>query len=130
VKKLVACAAGSLAALSMALVTAGHARSDGPADVSGETYAKAVALLRQQGYTAVFGGSVGGDVPQSQCVVQSQKSLSKASISLMLNCTKAAQPAPDAQAPGAPKVGSNGVTTVQVTTVQATPVPPPPPPGG
>lgn len=129
-KKLVAFAAGSLAAASMALITAGHANSTGPLDVSGEPYGKAVALLKQQGYKVVFGGSVGSDVPQGQCIVESQKMLPNARVSLMLNCTAAAQPPPDQQpagvpgapaAPGAPAgpphVGSNGVTTVTPTPV-------------
>jgi hypothetical protein len=135
VRKLLAFAGGSAAAIAIALVSAGPALSDGPLDVSGEPYAKAVALLKSQGYNAVFGGSVGSDVPQAQCVVESQKVLAKGRISLMLNCTRAAQPpsqapapgavpgAPNA-APGAPHVGANGVTTVTPT-----PVGPPPPSG-
>jgi hypothetical protein len=127
VKKLVAFAAGSFAAVSMALITAGHANSTGPLDVSGEPYGKAVALLKQQGYKPVFGGSVGSDVPESQCIVESQKMLPNARVSLMLNCTKAAQPPADQQpagvpgapaaTPGPPHVGSNGVTTVTPTPV-------------
>jgi hypothetical protein len=133
VKKLLALAAGSAAAICMALITAGYAFSD-VMDVSGQTYGQAVALLKAQGYKAVFGGSVGSDVPQPQCVVQSQKVLPMGRISLMLNCTKAAaaaaaasQPAgqpgapgavPGAGAPpGAPHVGANGVTTVTPTPV-------------
>jgi hypothetical protein len=124
VTKLLAFAAGSFAAISMALISAGHASSDGPLDVSGEPYGKAVALLKQQGLKAVFGGSVGSDVPQPQCIVESQKMLPNARVSLMLNCTNAAQPAPDQQPagapggpPGPPHVGSNGVTTVTPTPV-------------
>ena len=123
-KKLVGLAAGSFAAISMAMITAGYAHSDNPLDVSGEPYGKAVALLKQQGYKTVFGGSVGGDVPQSQCIVESQKILSKGRISLMLNCTAAAQQPADQQPagapgapPGPPHVGSNGVTTVTPTPV-------------
>ncbi|HME47539.1 hypothetical protein [Mycobacterium sp.] len=123
-KKLVAFAAGTLAAGSMALITAGQAASTGPVDVSGQTYGQAVALLQQQGYQAVFGGSVGSDVPQSQCIVESQKLLPgwpSARVSLMLNCTKAAQPPPGSQQvpgkPGPPTVGGNGITTVTATPV-------------
>ena len=126
-KKLVAFAAGTLAAGSMALITAGQAGSTGPMDVSGQTYGQAVALLKQQGYQAVFGGSVGSDVPQSQCVVESQKVVPgwpHSRVSLMLNCTKAAQPAPGSQSvpgapgkPGPPTVGGNGITTVTPTPV-------------
>jgi hypothetical protein len=121
VKKLVAFAAGTLAAGSMALLTAGHAASSGPLDVSGQPYAQAVTLLKQQGYKAVFGGSVGSDVPESQCIVSSQKNLPNGRVSLLLNCTKAAQPPPGSNVapgqPGPPKVGGNGVTTVTPTPV-------------
>ena len=114
--KLLAFAGGSATAAAIALVGAGHASSDSPLDVSGQPYAKAVALLKQQGYKPVFGGSVGSDVAQAQCIVSGQKMLANARIQLMLNCTQAAQPAPDQQ-PGAPHVGSNGVTTVTPTPV-------------
>ena len=78
----------------MGFLAAGHANSDnGAADVSGQTYAAAVKVLKSQGYKAVFGGSVGSDVPQAQCIVESQKFLPNARVSLMLNCTRAAQPA-------------------------------------
>jgi hypothetical protein len=128
VKKLVAVSAGSLALASMGFIFAGQASSDnGAVDVSGQTYAQAVKILRSMGYRASFGGSVGSDVPQAQCVVESQKFLAKYRVSLMLNCTKAAQPAPGqnqvagapapGQPPGAPHVGSNGVTTVTPTPV-------------
>jgi hypothetical protein len=121
VKKLVAFAAGTVAAASMALITAGYASSTGPVDVSGQTYGQAAALLSQQGYHVMFGGSVGGDVPQSKCIVTSQKMLSNGWVSLTANCTKAAQPPPGSQSapgqPGPPSVGSNGITTVTPTPV-------------
>jgi hypothetical protein len=127
-KRLIAVTAGSVALASMGFISAGQASSDnGAVDVSGQTYAQAVKVLRSMGYRASFGGSVGSDVPQAQCVVESQKILPKARVSLMLNCTKAAQPDPGqnavagapvpGQAPGAPHVGSNGVTTVTPTPV-------------
>jgi hypothetical protein len=127
VKKIVALAAGSAAVAAMGFLTAGHASSDsGATDVSGNTYAQAVKILQSQGYKPVFEGSVGSDVPQSQCVVESEKALPFSRIALMLNCTKGAQaavtgnqvagPAPGAP-PGAPHVGSNGVTTVTPTPV-------------
>ncbi len=122
-KKLLAATAGSVALASMGFFAAGHANSDnnGAADVTGQTYASAVKVLKSQGYKAVFGGSVGSDIPQAQCIVESQKFMKNARVSLMLNCTKAAQPAPSAADPNAPVVGSNGITTVK-----ATPVAPPP----
>ena len=125
-KKLVALAAGSGALAAMGFLSAGHASSDsGALDVSGNTYAQAAKILQSEGYKAVFEGSVGSDVPQPQCVVESQKTLPHARIALMLNCTKAAQAAlagnnatpPAAGPPGAPHVGSNGVTTVTPTPV-------------
>jgi hypothetical protein len=139
VKKLLAVTAGSVALGVMGLLAAGEASSDnsGAADVSGNTYAMAVKLLKSQGYRPTFGGSVGSDVPQAQCIVESQKFMSNARVSLMLNCTKAAQPAPAAADPNAPVVGANGVTTVKATPappkpVELAPAPPPlmPPDGG
>jgi hypothetical protein len=139
VKKLLALAGASAAAVAIAVISAGPALGDAPIDTSGETFAKAVQLLKQQGWKATFGGAVGSDVPQPQCIVESQKILNgwpQGRVSLMLNCTKAAQPAPSQQpalppgvAPGAPNpnggpphVGANGITTVT-----ATPVAPGPP---
>ncbi len=67
-------------------------------NVVGEPYAKAVAILHAQGVPTSFGGSVGSDVPQAQCIVSSQKVLSTRKMQLMLDCTAEAQP----QAPQAP----------------------------
>lgn len=67
-------------------------------NVVGEPYAKAVAILQAQGVPTSFGGSVGSDVPQAQCIVSSQKVLSTRKMQLMLDCTAEAQP----QAPQAP----------------------------
>jgi hypothetical protein len=126
VKKLVAITVGSVALASMGFISAGQASSDnGAADMSGQSYAQAVKVLRSMGYRTSFGGSVGSDVPQAQCIVESQKFLAKNRVSLMLNCTKAAQPAPGENqvagapgaAPGPPHVGNNGVTTVTPTPV-------------
>lgn len=125
-KKLVALAAGSAALAAMGFLSAGHASSDsGALDVSGNTYAQAVKILQSEGYKAVFEGSVGSDVPQPQCVVESQKTLKYGRVALMLNCTKAAQAAVAGNdvagatpgAPGPPHVGNNGVTTVTATPV-------------
>jgi hypothetical protein len=132
VKKLLAVTAGSVALGAMGFLAAGQASSDnsGVADVSGNTYAMAVKLLKSQGYRPTFGGSVGSDVPQAQCIVSSQKFMSNGRVSLMLNCTRAAQPAPSAADPNAPVVGANGITTVKATPAPPKPVevgPPPPP---
>ena len=131
-KKVVAVAAGSGALATMGFLFAGHASSDnGSLDVSGNTYAQAVQILRSQGYMVEFGGSVGGDVPQAQCVVESQKMLPHGWVSLQLNCTKAAQAVLPAANPNAPVVGGNGVTTVKATPVAPPPqeLGPQPPPG-
>jgi hypothetical protein len=128
VKKIVAVAAGSVALGSMAFIYSGQANSDnGTLDVSGQTYAQAVKILKAEHMKPVFGGSVGSDIPQAQCIVESQKILPMGRVSMMLDCTKAAQPEPGAnipvgqaipgQTPGAPHVGSNGVTTVTPTPV-------------
>ncbi len=78
VKKLPLVAAAAIAA-GVAGAVLGMAPSGADPDdnnianVTGEPYGKAVAILRAMGYKTVFGGAVGGDVPQSQCVVSSQK---------------------------------------------------------
>lgn len=100
-------ASGSaLAALSMvpgAMVSGNADPGDGNLlNVVGEPYAKAVAILRAQGVQSSFGGSVGSDVPQAQCIVASQKVLSTRKMQLMLDCTAAAQP----QAPSGPSTSS------------------------
>ncbi|MDR3659671.1 MAG: hypothetical protein P4L86_04555 [Mycobacterium sp.] len=101
--------------------------SDNAMNVVGVSYAQAVAILKKQGVRATFGGSVGSDVPQAQCIVDSEKMGAHGRVILMLNCTTKA--VEDAQAstpaagggpggaPAAPHVGSNGVTTVQATPV-------------
>lgn len=129
--KLAAVAAGSAALATIGILCAGQATSDtSTLDVSGNTYAQAVKILRSQGYKAVFQGSVGSDVPQPQCIVESQKILPRGRVSLMLNCTRAAQPDPSELDPNAPVVGSNGVTTVKATPVAPAPqeLGPQPPP--
>jgi hypothetical protein len=121
------------AAASATLVGAGVASSDpangsNPYSVVGEPYGKAVAILKSQGVRSSFGGSVGSDVPQAQCIVSGQKATSAGKMILELNCTEKAYQ--DAQAstpsrgggtpggvPGGPNVGANGVTTVTPTPV-------------
>jgi hypothetical protein len=123
VKKLVL-AAGGFAAISMALIGAGVASAQAP-DVTGETYAKAQVILKQQGYTAMFGGSVGDQLPQSQCIVTDQKVLSTGTVQLRLDCKR-----PKGSDATAPVPGANGITTVTPTTVTATSPAVPPPPAG
>ncbi|MEZ0050113.1 hypothetical protein ABIA30_001103 [Mycobacterium sp. MAA66] len=124
-----AAAMGSAAVFgtSVAASDPGVGGSSNAMNVVGESYARAVSILKSQGVRATFGGSVGSDVPQAQCIVDQQKLSGQGRMILMLNCTtKAVQDAtPDttpaggggAQVGGGPKVGSNGVTTVQATPV-------------
>ena len=126
-KKLVVFGAGVLAAGSVALLSAGAAVSD-PVDTSaynvvGEPYGKAVAILKNMGVKATFGGSRGSALPQAECLVDQQK-VTSSKMLLMLDCTakaaeaaEAAEAAQEAAVPGAPTVGSNGVTTVTPTPV-------------
>ena len=122
-------AGSAAAALSIGASSADPA-SNSTYNVVGEPYAKAVAILRAQGVPASFGGSVGSDVPQSQCVVSSQKVTGGGKMQLMLNCTAAAQPEQPAatsaaSAPGSgssdaggrPTAGAPGVVTVVATPV-------------
>ena len=121
--------AGTAVALSIGASSADPSSSS-TYNVVGEPYAKAVAILRAQGVKATFGGSVGSDVPQSQCMVSSEKVLSSAKMQLMLDCTAAAQPekpaatsaatAPGTQSTDAgnrPTAGAPGVVTVIPTPV-------------
>jgi hypothetical protein len=102
VKKLALFAGGVGASIAMAVIGAGNAHAGAP-DVTGQTYGKAVAILHTQGYSSVFGGSVGSDLPQSQCIVSQQKALGTgAKQSLMLDCTLA----PGQEKPGAPNTHS------------------------
>lgn len=140
--KLVLAIAGAAAAGAAAAALGSGASNADPAsnstyNVVGEPYAKAVAILRAQGVKTSFGGSVGSDVPQAQCVVKSEKIIGNSKISLMLDCTAAAQPevpaaptqaatsasgtssAAGTQAPdaGRPTPGAPGVVTVIPTRV-------------
>jgi hypothetical protein len=119
VNRLILVTAGALAAGSAAVaLSMGSSNADpnsnagGTMNILGEPYFKAVAILHAQGIPTVFGGSVGSDVPQAQCIVQSQKLLPTRKMSLMLNCTKAAQPAAPPSsagtAPTAPALPSDG----------------------
>ena len=127
-KKLVVLGAGTLAAASFGLLGTGLASSQpgdgGQYNVIGEPYFKAVKILHGMGLSAGFGGSVGSDLPQQQCMVSSQKLAGNGRMLLNLDCTeKAAQEMAEqgssapAGVPGGRQVGSNGVTTVQATPV-------------
>ena len=96
-KKFALLAAGTAAAVSMAVIGATQAHAAAP-DVTGEPYGKAVAVLKNQGYKAVFGGSIGNDLPQSQCVVIAQEATGAGTQRLRLDCNLA----PGQEKPGAP----------------------------
>lgn len=95
-----AAVAGSTAVVLGMGSGAAEPASNSTYNVVGEPYARAVAILRAQGVPTIFGGSVGSEVPQSQCLVKSQKLLSVGKIQLNLDCTAAALP----EAPSAPSV--------------------------
>ena len=133
-RKLVLVLAGTAVAGTAVALSSGASSADPSSsstyNVVGEPYAKAVAILRAQGVKATFGGSVGSDVPQAQCLVSSQKVTSSAKMQLMLDCTAAAQPeqpaatsaatAPGTQGTDAgnrPTAGAPGVVTVIPTPV-------------
>ncbi len=136
-KKLVVLSGGLVAVGSAALVGAGIAMSQPAANnlnVVGEPYQKALALLKQQGVKAYFGGSVGSVLPQAQCLVEQQKVTHAGRMLLMLDCTqKAADQLAEMAPSGGPTVGSNGITTVTPTPVvpiQGAPGAGTPPPAG
>ncbi|AQT80154.1 hypothetical protein B1R94_14110 [Mycolicibacterium litorale] len=133
-KRLILVAAGALVAGSAAVaLSTGSSSADpnagGTLNILGEPYYKAVAILHAQGVSTTFGGSVGSDVPQAKCIVQSQKYLASGKMQLMLNCTAAAQPeAPPSGTAGTapalpsdggsrPTAGAPGVVTVTPTQV-------------
>ncbi|MFM9034208.1 MAG: hypothetical protein ACKOQ4_07970 [Mycobacterium sp.] len=85
-------------------------------NVVGEPYAKAVAILRAQGVKTVFGGSVGSDLPQAQCVVKSQKVLSAShKMQLDLDCTASAGPQQPATTATAGTQGASGTSGAPAT---------------
>src|SRR5262245_2944801 len=102
-------------------------------NVIGQPYYKAVKVLHGMGVSTGFGGSVGSDLPQSQCMVASQKVVGNGKMMLNLDCTEAAAQqmaqegasGPPSGAPGGRTVGSNGVTTVVPTPVGPQPGMPP-----
>jgi len=139
VRKLVCVMLGAVTAGSAAAVigvaTSAADPTNNTLNVVGEPYARAVAILRAQGVPATFGGSVGSDLPQAQCVVSSQKVLSGAKMQLMLNCTAEDEPdepastgstatsgtgtsgSQTAESGGRPTPGAPGVVTVIATPV-------------
>ena len=133
-KRIALMVGGAAVALGAVVLATGPASADVP-DVIGETYGQAVAILKNQGDQAVFGGSTGDDLPQSQCVVIAQNSAGR-SQRLRLDCKLApgqAMPvAPNTHrlvpqggsVPGLPDGNGNGRPTpgAGTVTVQAVPV--------
>jgi hypothetical protein len=120
VRKLLLAIGGALSAASAvaALGTgAGHAdpgTDNSTLNVLGEPYAKAVAILRAQGVKATFGGAVGSDVKQAQCIVASEKVMSASGvIQLSLDCTAEAQPQPVSSAGTSSGSGTSGASATQ-----------------
>jgi hypothetical protein len=123
-KKLAVLSAGVFAAGSVALISAGVATSEpnpntNSMNVVGEPYGKALQILKSQNVKAYFGGAVGSDLPQAQCIVEQQKITAGGRMYLSLNCTTEAAEAAGqfGGSDGGPTVGSNGVTTVTPTPV-------------
>lgn len=70
-KKIALFTGGTAAVVAMAVIGAGPAAADAP-DVTGETFATASAILKSHGYKPQFGGAIGKDLPQAQCIVVEQ----------------------------------------------------------
>ena len=122
-KKILVLSGGLVVAGSAALIGAGVALSQPGPDMSsynvvGEPYNKALQILKSQGVKAYFGGSTGSVLPQSACLVSSQKVTSGGRMLLTLDCTQAAADQIKAMGPsGGPTVGANGITTVTPTPI-------------
>ncbi|MEI6252411.1 MAG: hypothetical protein WCP30_06355 [Mycobacteriaceae bacterium] len=119
-RKLLLAVGGALGAASAVLalgIGAGHAdpgSDNSTYNVVGEPYAKAVAILRAQGVKATFGGAVGSDVKQAQCIVASEKVMSASGvIQLSLDCTDEAQPEPASSAGTSSGSGTSGASATQ-----------------
>ena len=118
-RKLIIAAGGAVGAAAVVAlgVGAGHAdpgTNNSTLNVVGEPYAKAVAILRAQGVKATFGGAVGSDVKQAQCIVASEKVMSASGvIQLSLDCTDEAQPQPASSAGTSSGSGTSGASAAQ-----------------
>lgn len=131
-KKLVVLGAGVIAATSIGLISAGLASSQ-PANpngmnVIGEPYYKAVKILKGQGLSTGFGGSVGSALPQAQCMVSSQKMLSSGKMLLNLDCSEeAAQMMAEQGSLGSGAPGAVGGNTLRPPQIPIAPAPAPAP---
>jgi hypothetical protein len=120
VRKLLLAVGGAIgAAAAVVALGAGAGHADPGTDnstlnVVGEPYAKAVAILRAQGVKATFGGAVGSDVKQAQCIVASEKVMSASGvIQLSLDCTDEAQPQPASSAGTSSGSGTSGAQSTE-----------------
>lgn len=134
-RKLVVLGASAVAAGTIGLLNAGLASADpvnaNQMNVIGEPYFKAVRVLKGMGLSTTFGGSVGSELPQSQCMVASQKMLGSGKMQLNLDCTEAAAQQMAEQGSlrsgGAP--GAVGGNTLRPEQVPISPAPAAPPAG-
>ncbi|BBY97632.1 hypothetical protein [Mycolicibacterium fallax] len=131
-RKIALLTGGCAAVVAMAVLGTGSAAAEAP-DVVGETFATASAILKSQGYKAQFGGAIGHDLPQSQCMVVEQTAAGRMQR-LRLDCNLApgqTQPAapnthrlvpqggsmpglPDGNGASRPTPGAGTVTVVPV----------------
>ena len=131
-RKLVVLGAGALAATSIGLLSAGVASSQPQKNVIGAPYYKAVKILKGQGLSTGFGGSVGSALPQAQCMVSSQKMTSNGRMLLNLDCSEeAAQQLAEASAGAGGTAGGPAGTLrpPQIPIAPGSPAPAPAPAG-
>jgi hypothetical protein len=110
VKKLVVLGAGAFAGLSVAAsvgllspaVASSDPGSNNATNVVGEPYAQAMRILKSQGVKGYFGGAVGSDLPQAQCIVNQQRITSGGRMYLTLDCTEKAAHDAAGSAPARP----------------------------
>ncbi|OFJ51357.1 hypothetical protein [Mycolicibacterium grossiae] len=111
-KNLAVLGAGAIAAATVALlspaVAAAEPASASSLNVVGEPYARAMAILKSQGVKAYFGGAVGSDYPQAECIVNQQKVTGGGRMYLNVDCTEKAVLNATSNAPAAGGAGGGG----------------------
>jgi hypothetical protein len=129
VKKTALLVAGASAAVAMGVFGAGHAVADVP-DVTGLDFNTASAVLKSQGFTVMFDGSIGSDLPESQCIVVHQTMAAFGVMRVRLDCslhpgqTKPPAPGTRSVVPGGgPGAQTGARPTPGAGTVTVTPVP-------
>ncbi len=134
-RKLVVLGASAVAASTIGLLGTGLANADPmnaqQANVIGEPYYKAVKILHGMGLNTGFGGSVGSDLPQAQCMVASQKLVGSGKMLLNLDCTEeAAKEMAEQGSSGSggatPRTGSDNTLRPPQIPIGAAPAPAPP----